>query len=793
MNKNKRFRLTAAAVAALALAVCMSLPCSAFAFMNPKQNPLDIRQTGPDSAPGATAQPAVPSADSQDRGAKASDKGGSENSAAAVLSPGEISMAAASDGLLKSSGLMDFNRTSGRRWQAIFSAQTGQVKRLYGAESKAYSGTPENAAAEFLKSAHALLGLKGDLSDLRIQGASQSAQQQHVRFQQTLNGVDIQGAQIIVHSDLKGRVAMVQNNSLSSIEPVNHDLIALEAARDIAENDLRAKLGLEATLLEARAKKLLIPIKGQYRYIWKITIPTRTPWAKWVYHLDAQSGAILYPPNEIIHITSGRGRAYLDNAQRWLNKLTRVKLNYLYEDRDGRNQGFLRGLHSSVYDWNYDLAYSYKLDFTSDPASEKVYFDQAQAYYQHTAAWQWWEKNVINKYGPINMTNFSTLSMPVIVNVDEMYDENGELQPFCNAMYDEAVYEDLGLGLLPTIVYGNENTCPWMNEDFVVDTDIVRHEYTHAIMDWAGPGFAEQFGGELDNYGRAMGEGNADWYAFLASGKPSIAYVTFAPDGLRNIDNNRRYPYDVDCPDMLSDNETICHDADLIAEGYQGTPVPQEHYTGEIWGGYLYDLSRVLKNSALSFVYPSSFYFTTDNGTRDGFPDFVDAIRAQRDAELARTGKNNLFLKAFGSMVSRGFIRALPDSDLYSHPCDYFFTRTSGSDERDYLTLEAPLKLKTPANMLVSGDEHEYPFEALEGMLLSAKVSAKKGGLKAPVIALYTSDGVLLTAVDLSANPFITKAAMNYTIPSNGRYVVSVSGMNASPARGHYTFQLTVQ
>jgi hypothetical protein len=324
---------------------------------------------------------------------------------------------------------------------------------------------------------------------------------------------------------------------------------------------------------------------------------------------------------------------------------------------------------------------------------------------------------------------------------------------------------------LPGFAYSDDGSCYAgdTGEDLVNDNDIVRHEYAHAIMDWAGfMDEGQQFGGEVDGYGRAMGEGNSDWYAFLVSNKPNIGYVAFPPYGIRTIDNTRRYPEDVD---------------------YPAWGIPEEHYTGEIWGGYLFDLSRILKKKALQFVYPSSFYFSADNGTRDGYPDFVDAVRAQRDAELDMTGNNKQFLKAFGSMVSRGFIRAL--ASMYSHGSDYFGTGAAGSDERSYLWLTAPLKLKTEANMLKTGDLHEYPVDAEAGMLLTAKVSAKKIGMRAPIIELYTIDGTRLDIVDFSGNTRISKAELVYPIPTDGRYVVRVSGTK-EPRGGYYKMQLTV-
>ena len=199
----------------------------------------------------------------------------------------------------------------------------------------------------------------------------------------------------------------------------------------------------------------------------------------------------------------------------------------------------------------------------------------------------------------------------------------------------------------------------------------------------------------------------------------------------------------------------------------------------------------MLKKQALGFVYPSSFYFRRGGGHRDRDPDFVDAIRAQRDAELDRTGSNTVFLKAFGSMVSRGFIRALPDSPLYSNDYNYFGTGAPGSDQRDYLYLSAPLKLKTQANLLITGDLHDYPVEAQAGMLLTAKVNAKKLGIRGPIIELFTIDGTRLAVTDYSNNTKVKKAALTYTIPEDGMYVVRVTG-TTEPRRGYYTMQLDV-
>ena len=168
------------------------------------------------------------------------------------------------------------------------------MKHLYGAKSKAYGDNPENSAREFLKDTHMLFGVESDLSDLETLRINQTAERQHIRFQKTFNGIAVQGAQIVVHSDLKGRVTMVQNDCDAEIAPVNQNLLSLEAARDIARDALSLQLGPKASLAESIAENLIIPHKGGYVYIWKITTPTKNPPGLWVYHVDAQSGEIVY-------------------------------------------------------------------------------------------------------------------------------------------------------------------------------------------------------------------------------------------------------------------------------------------------------------------------------------------------------------------------------------------------------------------------------------------------------------------------------------------------------------------
>ena len=197
----------------------------------------------------------------------------------------------------------------------------------------------------------------------------------------------------------------------------------------------------------------------------------------------------------------------------------------------------------------------------------------------------------------------------------------------------------------------------------------------------------------------------------------------------------------------------------------------------------------MLKKKAIAYVYNSSAYFSPSDGHRNGYPDFFDGIRAQAEAEYDLTGSSKLTLAAFGSMASRGLNRPL--SPVYSHATNYFGTGTAGSDTRWYLRLIAPINLKTQGNVLLSGDPHEYPFAAEAGMVLTVKVSAEQGGLTRPDIQLYTIDGALLQ--NISTDPGDSNAALNFTMPSSGDYVLRITGTNSGPARGCYRLQMSVK
>jgi hypothetical protein len=432
--------------------------------------------------------------------------------------------------------------------------------------------------------------------------------------------------------------------------------------------------------------------------------------------------------------------------------------------------GELFGIHADILDYNGNNPSAPDYRFVYDPMTDKDYFDATHAYYSLNTTWNWWNTNVVNKYVhdetypdfPHYVPYFSdNYPIPTIVNLDD-----------CNAYYSSA-YDFYGDGiLLPGFLFGNDNACAPGSEDLAIDEDVVRHEFTHAMMHWAG--FEEQFGGAPDGYGRSMGEGNADFFAFLKNPRdPRMADVAWAwsPEGyLRNLNNTRRYPDDVPDP---------------------GLGAPEEHYTGEIWGGYLYDLYRLLGANALKYVFQSFYYFDGSGGQVSGEADFFDGVNAQYLADFdVSDGRVSSTMKAYGSMVSRGFSNAL--RPVY------------GTDNHWGISWVFPPtpSIVTTANFLHDGDEHEYGIVTDKpGMDLSVTVTAMRGGLINPTISLYSpeydSSGISTGVGHLwtTVGPTTTTSAQLkwWNLIPGQHYVIIVRGTATNPGASRYYFRATVR
>ncbi len=677
--------------------------------------------------------------------------------------------------LLRSkSGLDALNAQQRTQWKATFSRKNGQVRLLHDGVSKAYPDGPEAVARGFLRDAHQVLGVREDLSNLRTVRVNETPERNHVRMQQLHNGIPVANSYMVVHANKRGEVTMVQNSLVDSLQPSNQSTLPEETAKEIAQKDLQADLPEGGAIGTVSAQQEIMKFQDKYLYVWKVSLPTRQPFGQWMYHVDAENGEILYKGNQRRSVRNGVGRVYTTNKDWHTSKIRSATLKYMYTCLETADCGYLFGQHSDVYDYyGNDPRNSTTFSFMYYPevySDDKSSFDATNAYYRLTGLWDWWNSNIINKFSINNIENFKSFRPTVWVNSTDYYDQ-------CNAAYWYDSFTEY------TMAFGNEDTCVAGSEDLALDADVAAHEYAHAMMDWLG--YVDQFGGAVDHYGRAMGEGNSDWFAYLYTKDPHIGDVAWAWDPvgyLRDLDNTRMYPYDVN----------------LYSSALQ---TPEEHYTGEIWGAYLHDLSRVLRISAMGYVFKSFNYFDVSGGHVDGEADFFDGVWAQVAAEWDLTGRLNNTAKAWGAIASRGlnsWLRA-----PYHHDTNYFFTNTSGSDRPSAFFLNfPPMKtIKTKGNILISGDYHEYvihPTQAGLDLTVTVTPDRRAGPIRDPSITLYDATGTVLPGGTTSRAGVAKTTLKVFDLPyttgadADNILVVVVSGNATAPTRGHYDLTVSV-
>ena len=709
--------------------------------------------------------------------------------------------------LRRASGFDAFNASSLNQWKGSFSKKTGKVTLLYGSTSKQYPGGPENVAMEFLKESSALFGMKQDLSDLKVVRVNKTFARDHVKLQQTYNGIPIADASVLVHSNKENQVTMVQNGYIEGFQPSNQEQLSAESAMEIARNDLRASLGSNAMFSEANAERLIAPYQKAHYYVWDVMISTRHPLGLWVYRVDASNGQILHKSNRIRSL-SGSGSVFKSNADYFSGKTTKQILPNLLPLPSTNQTGFLFGAHAAIYNYQGDATatppyvntflpnstndpFVVNLHFYYDPLANPDFFDAVNAYYKVNLIRNWWNQNVVPKN--VNNTTFPDsphyvpyfsqyYPIPVIVNETD--------NAACDSFYDPDIFGNSSLQ--PGFVFGKENTCSFANENFVLDEDVVAHEFTHFMVDQCGfTASGEQFADP--EYGDAMNEGNADFWAFLRTKNTLMGdVICYASSGAwpcdasptppyysRSVNNAHMYPQDVD-------------DQDVNDPSYG---LPEPHWTGRIWSGYLYDLYKILGGQTLDYVFQGFYYF------KSPIAGLAGAVYAQYLAEKDVKPSVPLTRKAAtGAEASRGLNRAVGPCYPGDGPVGTYweFPPTTSINTKGYF--------HNPTDM------HEYWVKLDNATMnltvtVTSVVSSKTTYPTLPLISLYyisTDDQgniyidpnsatgcasvAHITTVEWSS---LTRAHLSW--PQLGAGLYSIVVTEAGAGTGYYNFSLSLR
>lgn len=502
-----------------------------------------------------------------------------------------------------------------------------------------------------------------------------------VRFRQLLEGAPVKGAEIAAHFDAGGRLVMLASSYRRDPRPVNRRAVPAEQSIAIAREGLAASVAGIAFPGAAAAESWLWPSAGGLIHVWRVRHATRRPLGTFETIVDAQSGAVLSSRNLADRsVRNGKGRVFRENADYPFDP-ERVKLTRLLDGAENP-EGALHGESFRIVDARGEPVRSNRFAFLYDPwaIDERDPFDQVNAYYHLERA----HARFKSRFGVEGAPWFDGPSIPVIVNADDP-------DMACSAFYTPDLL-DYGS---PGFAFGNQNSCGVVsNEDLARDADVIYHEYTHGVVDWLGIDLGDA---PVDSYQRSINEAVADYHAASFTGDSEVGEVFGYSRDLRNIN---LYPIDVGCWHGLM----------------------EEHCTGQIWGGLLWDVRSSIKSRADSLVF-SSLDFMMDNwpsGHTADEVDFWDAAVALLDVDRAlEAGRYSSLI--YGAAASRGIL------GLWPFPGD--------NATIVYQNFQGPGKLNSVGWLHRGGWHVSYFFRAPVGSTVSIRVTSS-GELR-PHFALY--------------------------------------------------------
>ncbi len=429
----------------------------------------------------------------------------------------------------------------------------GRIRRAWALEVAVDGAGPSARAADFLARHGGTLALApgASLREARVHSAHGL---DTVRYETWTRGARLVGATVVVRLR-EDRVVYVGADGGDVRLVGSHRLAPSAAVARVAAPEERLLSAERAWLaLDGEAVPVLrLDLAGDRRARRRRVI------------VDARDGAVL---GERPLASDALGRIYMTNPRSDMNATVDVDLPSL-TSRDRITGRFFRVLNCNpgargcepaqlaVADVNGDFLYDPEEPAFEDPFAEvHTYFhaNRAAEHFRDVHGFTW-------------ACGTETL-MRVFVNYAE-----APRTPYDNAAYSPSSGAECGF-----MLFGQGAT-----QDFAYDSDVIYHEFGHAVVDQVsdlGFFFVDGLGAAYDPL--AVNEGVADYFAATISGDPRMAEYfegtgMAGESALRNLDNS------LVCPN------------DLVGEG---------HFDGRIWAGAGWDLREALgveKADALVF------------------------------------------------------------------------------------------------------------------------------------------------------------------------------------------------
>lgn len=473
--------------------------------------------------------------------------------------------------------LSTFQATAIQPFTARIDPDTGFVRQLAAGRTRGYGGPPQDAARAFLRDARALFGPAASEDSLAEPTITPQDWGHQVVFEQRMHGIPVLDRAITVNLNSAGEVILADN----ATEPLP-EINTTPAVSALRVAGMATGLLTEEPTLAIRVDGLEPRLVWRFIEIGDTGIPIRVT-------VDANAGYQI-ERTPLARFATGQGLLYPANPT---STPARQMLPLDSLSGDGSLTGDYTKVHLIQKPGGIftpaQTATNSGLIFNFAPDTEEL--AQTQAYYGITRMHDWF-KQTFNFTGRDHQ-------IPGFVRDDTQR----------NAFFSSAsTYNGF-----PTpngqMVFGYGSSAGNPVRDWALDTDILYHEYGHAVMNILSPSFGGAYGSNNAETG-GLNEGTADYLSSTVLNDPVLGeYVAVATGKSYYRDLTARFHY----PEEVWSIANTSNASGVLIPNVRRRP--EVHQTGAIWAASVWDLRILLgsqKSDQIVFKATSLFNATSD-------------------------------------------------------------------------------------------------------------------------------------------------------------------------------------
>jgi hypothetical protein len=443
----------------------------------------------------------------------------------------------------------------GGTWRVhAWNSHTGTPRWVYGTPVSKSAGIHSVAELERVAKQTVLENydvLRADIDALELVHAPRASSKWAAHLQQSWQGFEVWQGKVRLLFHENGNLMLMGSNVHPDIDLDPNPSLAAGAAADAALQGMPYQPELGDSY-QVAPELMVLPVRQSatsvsYHLVYRVLVETAEPLGKWVTHVDAHTGEVVWRYNDV-HFDYQGDATHEIQEHTWCNEDADFPAAYMNLNVSGV------GATTTDADGNWEIA--------GGSGSATV-----------TASLQGPFVRVYNQNGAdAQFSGAATAGVPFTVSWDDLNARQDERDVFEAVNRIHTFFQDIDPDFSyvnqPINAYVNRNDgyCPgnaWWNGTInfcaaggsYANTgelqQVVEHEFGHGIQDAV-------LGGWQGDQG--LGEGNSDVMGILLTQESIIGrgfYVGNCTSGIRDADNSLQYPQDL--------NGSVHHDGQIIA------------------------------------------------------------------------------------------------------------------------------------------------------------------------------------------------------------------------------------